>query len=219
MDANGIARGSLSAAQIRYVWRARRRRLEEFEIEWLSGYENSQPVRIGNAATKQFQLDVYGEVLDSMYRAHRAGIESNETDWRLQAALINFLESKWEEPDEGIWEVRGARQQFTHPKMMAGGSMGGEVDRAGNCAAEIISNAGKKFAMRFTPSLRPGLHPRKKKAFTQFYGSEEARRELVDEAAGRILPRRTRGAQHDRAVERELMKGVSFAAIARRKMA
>ena len=95
------------------------RRLEELELDWLRGYENSKPVRIGNAASEQFQLDVYGEVLDSMYSAHRAGIETNETDWNLQGALMRFLESKWGEPDEGIWEVRGGRRQFTHSKMMA----------------------------------------------------------------------------------------------------
>ncbi len=72
------------------------RRLTEFELPWLAGYEKSQPVRVGNLASGQFQLDVYGEVLDSMYRAHCAGIKTNKRDWRLQAALIRALESKWE---------------------------------------------------------------------------------------------------------------------------
>ena len=95
------------------------RRLEEFEIPWLAGYENSKPVRIGNAASNQFQLDVYGEVLAAMYRAHVAGIENDEDRLGLQVALMNFLESNWKKPDEGIWEVRGGRQHFTHSKMMA----------------------------------------------------------------------------------------------------
>jgi GH15 family glucan-1,4-alpha-glucosidase len=95
------------------------RRLIEYEIPWLSGYENSQPVRIGNAASNQFQLDVYGEVLAAVWQADRAGIKMTEPDWALMVAIMEFLESHWQEPDEGIWEVRGGRQQFTHSKMMA----------------------------------------------------------------------------------------------------
>ena len=95
------------------------RRLEEYEVAWLKGYENSAPVRIGNAASTQFQLDVYGEVVSSMYRAHKAGIEMDKTAWSLQIALLNFLERNWQKPDEGIWEMRGGRRHFTHSKMMA----------------------------------------------------------------------------------------------------
>ena len=95
------------------------RRLDEYEIPWLSGYENSRPVRIGNAASNQFQLDVYGEVLAAVWQGDRAGIKMTEPDWSLMVAIMKFLESHWQEPDEGIWEVRGGRQQFTHSKMMA----------------------------------------------------------------------------------------------------
>ncbi len=95
------------------------RRLIEHEIPWLSGYENSRPVRVGNAASNQFQLDVYGEVLAAAWQGHRAGIKMTEADWSLMVAIMKFLESHWQEPDEGIWEVRGGRQQFTHSKMMA----------------------------------------------------------------------------------------------------
>src|SRR5438105_6510598 len=95
------------------------RRLVEFELESLAGYENSRPVRIGNAASKQFQLDVYGEVMSSLYHANRAGIKTEEQDWRLQRSLVQFLEAHWQEPDEGIWEVRGGSKHFTHSKMMA----------------------------------------------------------------------------------------------------
>ena len=79
----------------------------------------ARPVREGNAAAKQFQLDVHGEVVDAMYQAQRAGIEISEPDWRTQVELLNFLESKWSDPDEGIWEVRGDPEQFTHSKVMA----------------------------------------------------------------------------------------------------
>ena len=98
--------GSPAQMQIMYGVRGERR-LDEAEIPWLSGYENSVPVRIGNAASKQFQLDVYGEVLATMFEADRAGIKMDEPDWALQVALMKFLESNWQEPDEGIWEVRG----------------------------------------------------------------------------------------------------------------
>ena len=84
------------------------RRLTEHQLTWLSGYENSTPVREGNAASEQFQLDVYGEVIDAMYQGQRAGIETSEADWRMHVALLDYLEGKWNEPDEGIWEVRGA---------------------------------------------------------------------------------------------------------------
>ena len=110
--------GSPAQMQILYGMHGERR-LPEFEIEWLAGYENSRPVRVGNAASNQFQLDVYGEVMSSMYHAQQAGIKIEETDWALQRALMKFLESHWQEPDEGIWEVRGGRKNFTHSKMMA----------------------------------------------------------------------------------------------------
>jgi GH15 family glucan-1,4-alpha-glucosidase len=95
------------------------RRMPELEIGWLPGYEASRPVRIGNAAAMQFQLDVFGEVLDSMHLTRKAGIHHDEDAWMLAKALLEHLESIWREPDEGIWEVRGPRRQFTHSKIMS----------------------------------------------------------------------------------------------------
>jgi GH15 family glucan-1,4-alpha-glucosidase len=95
------------------------RRLQEFEIPWLPGYEGSAPVRIGNGAVGQLQLDVYGEVLDAFYVARRAGLSTNDATWALECNLILHLETIWREPDEGIWEVRGGRRHFTHSKVMA----------------------------------------------------------------------------------------------------
>ncbi len=95
------------------------RRLPEIELPWLPGYEGSAPVRIGNAASSQFQLDVYGEVLDALHEARKAGIESDVASWSLQRALLDDLERVWDEPDEGLWEVRSGRQHFTHSKVMA----------------------------------------------------------------------------------------------------
>jgi GH15 family glucan-1,4-alpha-glucosidase len=95
------------------------RRMPEIELPWLPGYEGSAPVRTGNAAAKQFQLDVYGELIDSMHIARLAGIAADQDAWRLEQALLEFLESAWRTPDEGIWEVRGPRRHFTHSKVMA----------------------------------------------------------------------------------------------------
>jgi GH15 family glucan-1,4-alpha-glucosidase len=95
------------------------RRLTEFEAPWLPGYENSGPVRIGNAAHDQFQLDVYGEILDAFHVARRYGVHPGEDGWNVVRILMNFVEHHWREPDEGIWEVRGPRRHFTHSKVMA----------------------------------------------------------------------------------------------------
>jgi len=95
------------------------RRLPEAELPWLSGYEDSRPVRIGNAASGQLQLDVWGETLDALFLARQAGLPADPDAWALQVALMNHLESAWREPDNGLWEVRGDRQHFTHSKVMA----------------------------------------------------------------------------------------------------
>lgn len=109
--------GSPDDLQIMYGV-AGERRLEEYEIPWLPGYLNSTPVRIGNAAASQIQLDVYGEVIDAFYVARKAGLADNETSWALECALIAHLETIWDQPDDGIWEIRGARRHFTHSKVM-----------------------------------------------------------------------------------------------------
>jgi GH15 family glucan-1,4-alpha-glucosidase len=95
------------------------RRLTELELRWLPGYEGSAPVRIGNAAHSQFQLDVWGELLDATYAAERAGLEPDPEGRRIIAGVMRRLEEVWPQPDEGIWEVRGPRQHFTHSKVMA----------------------------------------------------------------------------------------------------
>jgi GH15 family glucan-1,4-alpha-glucosidase len=109
--------GSPSELQIMYG-PAGERRLTELELPWLPGYEGSAPVRIGNAASYQFQLDVYGELMDALTQAAEGGIEADEDAWRLQVALMEYLEGAWDEPDEGIWEVRGRRRAFVHSRVM-----------------------------------------------------------------------------------------------------
>ena len=95
------------------------RRLDEYEVAWLPGYGGAAPVRVGNAASTQFQLDVYGEVMDTLHLARAAGLEPRSHAWQIQLVLLQFLESNWQEPDEGIWEMRGPRRHFTYSKVMA----------------------------------------------------------------------------------------------------
>ncbi|HJT13376.1 MAG TPA: glycoside hydrolase family 15 protein [Dongiaceae bacterium] len=111
------AAGSPEQTQIMYGI-AGERRLSEWEVPWLPGYESSRPVRIGNAAADQLQLDVYGEVMDALYQGRMGKLERDKTAWGLQIALAQHLEEAWRAPDEGIWETRGGRQHFTFSKVM-----------------------------------------------------------------------------------------------------
>jgi GH15 family glucan-1,4-alpha-glucosidase len=110
--------GEPSKLQIMYGV-AGERRLPELTLDWLPGYEGSSPVRSGNQAATQYQLDVYGEVFDALYHGASADLPAHDQAWPLQQALMDFLESGWKEPDDGIWEVRGERRHFTHSKVMA----------------------------------------------------------------------------------------------------
>jgi GH15 family glucan-1,4-alpha-glucosidase len=181
--------GSASQMQIMYGVHGERR-LSEEQIPWLAGYENSKPVRIGNAASNQFQLDVYGEILAAMYVAHRAGIETSETEWHLQVELMKFLETKWRDPDEGIWEVRGGRQQFTHSKMMAWLAFDRAVKLGKDCgcAAEEHLERWAKVRDEIHAQVCDQGYNAKKKAFTQVYGSDELDASLLILPLAGFLP-------------------------------
>lgn len=112
------AAGSPSQVQIMYGL-AGERMLRESELEWLPGYERSRPVRIGNAAHTQMQLDVYGEVMDALHQARVAGLGASAETWALQCELASHVAAIWRQPDAGLWEVRGPLQHFTHSKVMA----------------------------------------------------------------------------------------------------
>jgi len=199
-----------SPAQMQAIYGVRgERRLDEFEVPWLSGYENSRPVRIGNAASHQFQLDVYGEVLAAAWQAHQAGLKMSEADWRLMVALVKFLESNWQKPDEGIWEVRGGRRHFTYSKMMAWVAF----DRAVKLVEECDCAANEHF-LRWR-KIRDQIHAEvcercynpRKKAFTQLYGSDDLDASLLIMPLTGFLPisdERVRGTVA--AIERELMQ-------------
>ena len=148
------------------------RRLTEIELPWLPGYESSRPVRIGNAAHRQFQLDVFGELVDSTYQAWRMGVEHDGEVWRIEKALVTYLESAWKEPDEGIWEVRGPRRHFTHSKVMAWVAM----DRA----VKAVEQFGVQAPIDRWRVIRDSIHREvctrgfdaDKGYFVQSYGSE-----------------------------------------------
>ncbi len=163
--------GDVTQLQIMYG-PAGERRLDEWEVGWLPGYEGSAPVRVGNAASGQFQLDVYGEVLSALYEACGAGSALSSTAWDLQASLVEFVANNWEQPDEGIWEVRGPRRHFTHSKVMAWVA----VDRG----VRTIEEFGVEGPIERWRDLRDRIHDevctqgynQSVGAFTQYYGSD-----------------------------------------------
>jgi GH15 family glucan-1,4-alpha-glucosidase len=183
------------------------RRLDEFEIDWLPGYEGSKPVRIGNAAAGQLQLDVYGEVSDTLYQAFRAGMPASEPAWALQRALTEWLESNWMVPDEGLWEVRGGRRRFTHSKVMTWVA----VDRAVNMA-ERFGMPGPLDRWR---ALREEIHrdvcangyDPELGSFTQYYGGKTLDAALLlIPSVGFLKPTDERVTGTIKAVERELVR-------------
>ncbi|HEY5202435.1 MAG TPA: glycoside hydrolase family 15 protein [Acidothermaceae bacterium] len=149
------------------------RRLTETEIGWLPGYAGSAPVRVGNAAHSQRQLDVYGEVMDALHHARANGLPPDDDAWTLQVRLMNYLETIWAQPDNGIWEVRGKRQHFVHSKVMAWVAF----DRAIK-GVEAFGFEGPVDQWRqvrrtiFDEVCERGYDP-KRKTFTQYYGSDE----------------------------------------------
>jgi GH15 family glucan-1,4-alpha-glucosidase len=198
--------GSPSETQIMYGL-AGERRLTEYEVPWLHGYEDSGPVRVGNAASNQFQLDVYGEVLDVLYQAERVGLKAEPAAWRLQKALLEYLETAWDKPDEGIWEVRGGRRHFTHSKVMAWVA----VDRG----VKSVENFGAQGPLERWRLLRDTIHEQvcregydeAKGAFVQSYGSKDLDASLLMlPLVGFLPPTDARVQGTVRAILRELMK-------------
>jgi GH15 family glucan-1,4-alpha-glucosidase len=164
-----------SPAQMQAIYGVRgERRLEEFEVPWLSGYENSKPVRIGNAASNQFQLDVYGEILAAIWQADRAGLKLEDPDWALMVQLMKFLESNWQNPDEGMWEVRGGRKHFTHSKMMAWVAFDRAVKLVEECgcAADEHCERWQRIRDQVHAEVCERGYNAEKKAFTQSFGSD-----------------------------------------------
>ncbi|MBN1208268.1 MAG: glycoside hydrolase family 15 protein [Myxococcaceae bacterium] len=183
------------------------RRLVEIELPWLPGYAGSRPVRIGNGAVAQLQLDVFGEVMDCLHQARHAGVPSPSDGevWDLQRHLLHFIESSWEQPDEGLWEVRGGRRHFTHSKIMAWVA----VDRA----VKSAEHYGLEGPLEQWRALRDRIHAQvcargfdsRRNAFVQAYGARELDASLLMIPQVGFLPAedpRVRGTVE--AIQREL---------------
>jgi GH15 family glucan-1,4-alpha-glucosidase len=183
------------------------RRLSEFELPWLEGYEGSRPVRVGNAASEQLQLDVYGEVIDCLYQARVHGLPVDLNAWQLQLAMLDHLAGSWRQPDDGIWEIRGERRHFVHSKAMAWVAfdrsvrtvetqgLDGPIDRWRAVCEEIREEVCERG---FDPELN---------SFTQSYGSKTLDASLLLLPLVGFLPAtdpRIRGTIE--AVERELLQ-------------
>ncbi|HVW44798.1 MAG TPA: glycoside hydrolase family 15 protein [Amycolatopsis sp.] len=159
------------------------RRITESTVDWLAGYEKSAPVRVGNAASGQFQLDVWGEVLDGLHLAREAGLTTTEPAWDLQRGLLDFLEGHWDQPDNSLWEMRGRRRHFVHSKVMAWAGL----DRA----VRTVERHDLDGPVEHWRGLRDEIHrdvcergyDPDRNTFTQFYGSRGL------DAALLLLPR------------------------------
>jgi GH15 family glucan-1,4-alpha-glucosidase len=198
--------GDPANAQIMYGLGGQRR-IREYELDWLPGYAGSKPVRVGNAAAEQFQLDVYGEVMDVLHQARLLDIGPDHHAWSLQQLLLEFLEGAWDQPDEGIWEVRGGRRHFTHSKVLAWVAfdrgvqtverlgMEGPVERWRQLCAEIHEEVCREG---FNAELN---------SFTQSYGSKELDAStLLIPLVGFLPPDDPRVVGTIEAVQRDLMR-------------
>ena len=184
------------------------RRVDEYELDWLPGYGGAAPVRVGNAAARQMQLDIYGELMDTLHLARQAKLPPQPHAWRIQRALLDFLERHWEEPDEGIWEIRGPRQQFTHSKVMAWVAF----DRA----VKSVEQFGLDGPVEHWRELREQIHRRvcregynrRRKSFVQCLGGSalDASLLLIPQV-GFLPPEDPRVHSTVEAVRRELSRG------------
>ena len=164
--------GSPAQIQIMYGL-AGERRLAEWEVPWLSGYEGSKPVRIGNAASDQLQTDVYGEVMDALHQARVGKLQFSAEGWDFQRTLIEHLETIWSSPDEGIWEVRGGRQHFTHSKVMAWVAFDRMIKSAEAFGLEGPIAHWRKVRAEIHAEVCEKAFDRDIGAFVQAYGSDQ----------------------------------------------
>ncbi len=148
-----------------------RRRLPETELSWLEGYEGSGPVRVGNEAAGQFQLDVYGELLDGLSSARTAGLAGDHDAWTLQSLLTDFLEGAWQRPDSSLWEVRGPQQHFVHSKVMAWVGMDRMIDTAERSGLEAPLERWRATRDTIHAEVCARGYDAERGTFTQYYGS------------------------------------------------
>jgi GH15 family glucan-1,4-alpha-glucosidase len=197
--------GSPSQLQIMYGIGGERR-LTELELPWLAGYEGSRPVRVGNAASEQLQLDVYGEIMDVLHVAREHGLGPSTAGWAFQVAMLDHLEKIWREPDAGIWEVRSGPRQFTYSKVMAWVAFDRAVAGAEKYGLEGPVDRWRALREEIHAEVcRSGFNPAKN-SFTQYYGAEHLDASLLLlPLVGFLPPTDPRIQGTVAAIERELM--------------
>jgi GH15 family glucan-1,4-alpha-glucosidase len=149
------------------------RRLTEVELPWLPGYENALPVRVGNAAYKQFQLDVFGEVCDALHQARRLGLKLEKNVWAMELELARYLQEHWRDPDEGIWEIRGPRQHFVHSKVMAWVAFDRLIHTVEQLGAKGPVDSWRKARDEIHREVCERGFDAEKNSFVQHYGTKE----------------------------------------------
>ncbi|HWG60068.1 MAG TPA: glycoside hydrolase family 15 protein [Candidatus Acidoferrales bacterium] len=199
--------GSPDQVQIMYGL-AGERQVSEQDLDWLPGYEKSKPVRIGNKAAEQLQLDIYGEVARALYHAREGGLRKDHPGLALQAKLLEHLETIWRQADEGIWEVRGSKRQFTHSKMMAWVAFDRAIRSSEKFGLDGPVERWKKVREEIHEEVcRKGYNP-KLGSFVQYYGSKELDASLLMAAKTGFLPATDpRIVGTVRAIEKKLLRG------------
>jgi GH15 family glucan-1,4-alpha-glucosidase len=166
------AAGHPSEMQIMYGLSGERR-LTEYEIDWLPGYAGSRPVRIGNAAYEQQQLDVYGELMDSLYACHRYGLETSSYAWDMQLKLLEYLETIWQQPDQGMWETRCEPRHFTSSKIMTWVAFDRAIKTVEQFGAEGPRAHWQKLRAEIAAQIIDQAYDRKRNTFVQYYGAQD----------------------------------------------
>jgi GH15 family glucan-1,4-alpha-glucosidase len=155
------------------------RRLSEWTVPWLPGFKDSRPVRIGNEAYRQFQIDVFGEVMDANHQARRSGLATTESGWRVQVAMLEHLTRVWSEPDEGIWEIRAERRHFTYSKVMAWVAFDRAIKSAESFGLEGPVARWRKLRAQIAAEVCERAFDVELGSFVQFYGSKEVDASLL----------------------------------------
>jgi GH15 family glucan-1,4-alpha-glucosidase len=198
--------GHPSEMQIMYGL-AGERRLPEYEIPWLPGYAGSQPVRIGNAAHQQLQLDVYGELMDALHACHRYGLEGSSSAWDLQKRLLQWLEEIWERPDQGLWEVRGEPRHFTFSKIMCWVAFDRAIKSVEQYGLEGPCEHWKKMRETVRRQILQNAYDADRNTFVQYYGARDLDASLLlIPQLGFLSPKDPRVRGTIEAIERELLQ-------------